>query len=298
MFNSASKLSSAVTVKVVGGLGNQLFCYFAGQYLASISNSRLILDMSDIRSGKNTHDVTIESFDIDYDVLLGRVNITKNVLARILRKARRLGLIKDSSNYFSSVVGFDSNLEFLTPPVTIHGYFQSYKYFYHQKESQVSINLRSPSAWYREMEKKIAREPIIAIHVRRGDYENLKDSYGLLAKGYYQSCLEQIKSSGLDLPVFVFSDDINSARKILDFGFSNNVTWVNPRAGTDSAESLLLMSKATVNVIANSTFSWWAAALSETSNFVYAPRKWFKDLPDPEYLYPPDWIQVESQWES
>jgi hypothetical protein len=57
------------------------------------------------------------------------------------------------------------------------------------------------------------------------------------------------------------------------------------------------MSLASANVIANSTFSWWAAALNQNKGFVVAPDKWFRGLEDPKDLIPPDWILVKSQWE-
>ena len=297
MLSSRADLESSVTVKVVGGLGNQLFCYFAGRYLASINNSKLVLDMSDVRSGRGAHDVTIESFNLDVEFVSREARFMNNLSTRVLQKVNRLGLGSESTNYFSRVIGFDSNLQFLSVPVTLHGYFQSYKYFYHERDSHFIIELRAPSAWFLELEKRIDNEPIIAVHVRKGDYEKLRDSFGLLSKDYYQSCFEKIRSAGLEFPIYVFSDDIKAARQMLENELDKDVTWVIPPVGTDPAESLMLMSKAKINVIANSTYSWWAAALNKKNNSVYAPRKWFKDLPDPQYLYPPEWTIVDSHWE-
>lgn len=98
---------SSVTVKVVGGLGNQLFCYFAGNYLASINASDLVLDMSDIRMGRSQHNVTIESFDIKGRFIGERGNFIENLATKISRKAKKFALIIDSSEYFSNVIGFD-----------------------------------------------------------------------------------------------------------------------------------------------------------------------------------------------
>lgn len=288
---------ASVTVKVVGGLGNQLFCFFAGNYLASINSSNLILDMSDIRNGRSQHNVTIESFDIKGRFIGKRGNFIENLATKVSQKAKKFGLLKDSSEYFSNVIGFDPKVSTLPVPVTINGYFQSYKYFYHAKDSLHSLSLRSPSPWFVDLEKFFDSQPVIAVHVRRGDYKSLQDSYGLLSLDYYNACLDKIRATGINLPIYVFSDDIGVAKEILGDTWGNTVNWVEPPQNSDPAESLLLMSRAKVNIIANSTFSWWGAALNRESNVVYAPKKWFKNLPDPELLYPPEWIQVDSFWE-
>jgi hypothetical protein len=101
----------------------------------------------------------------------------------------------------------------------------------------------------------------------------------------------------ISYPIYIFTDDINSARQMFDDSLDVAINWITPPSDTDPAESLLLMSKAKVNIIANSTFSWWGAALNETGKVVLAPEKWFKAMPDPEFLYPPEWLRIASQWE-
>jgi len=298
MLNVREKKRSPVTVRVVGGLGNQLFCYFAGRYLASLNRSPLVLDMSDIRSGKSAHDVTIESFNIDAEIFSQPKSLIGNFVSRFLHKAKKLGVFPDSSNYFSDVIGYDPELRCLSVPVTLNGYFQSYKYFYSEDHFQNSLSLRKPSLWFQEQEERFQAEPVISVHVRRGDYKKLQHSYGLLGASYYNACFDRLSSAHKNLPIYVFSDDIFAAKKLLNFLDNYDVKWVEPPVGTDPAESLVLMSKARVNVIANSTFSWWGAALSANNNLVYAPKKWFKDLPDPKFLYPPSWIQIDSHWEA
>jgi hypothetical protein len=286
-----------VTVKLVGGLGNQFFGFFAGQYLASILNTRLTVDLTEIRSGRNAHESSIESFTLDVDYIERNYCSTVRLLIRIIGKVRKLGFLVKGSNYFSKVVGFDDNLEKIESPVTLNGYFQSYRYFYSIRDSIKPIELKNPSSWYLTMEKQFKSQPFTALHIRRGDYRELGDSYGLLSFNYYKSCLDRLKLLKISYPIYIFTDDINSARQMFDDSLDVEINWITPPSDADPAESLLLMSKAKVNIIANSTFSWWGAALNETGKVVLAPEKWFKAMPDPEFLYPPEWLRIASQWE-
>jgi hypothetical protein len=49
-------------------------------------------------------------------------------------------------------------------------------------------------------------------------------------------------------------------------------------------------------VIANSTYSWWAATLGNPNKTIACPSKWFAQMVDPEDLYPEGWIKVSSEW--
>jgi hypothetical protein len=109
--------------------------------------------------------------------------------------------------------------------------------------------------------------------------------------------MNYLRERGITYPVHVFSDDIIEAKKMLSQLLGEHVTWVEPPLESYPAESLLLMSKAKVNIIANSTYSWWAGALNTNNNLVLAPKSWFKNMLTPEYIYPPEWIQIESHWE-
>jgi hypothetical protein len=150
-----------------------------------------------------------------------------------------------------------------------HGYFQSYRYFEDSRASLLRFlrfgarHLAFGDAMLHAYRKRHGR-PVVAVHVRRGDYANpgFEDVWGDLARdGYYQRAVDAI---GDDVAYVVFSDDVGWCRRSLDLGAS-----LVEFADLDHSASLCMMAGSDVNVVANSSFSWWGAYLNAASE-VYA----------------------------
>jgi hypothetical protein len=63
----------------------------------------------------------------------------------------------------------------------------------------------------------------------------------------------------------------------------------------DDVVDLNAMSRCKHKVIANSTYSWWAAYLGGSAGVVVAPRQWFRaggPIGAWDSVYPPGWITV------
>jgi len=140
----------------------------------------------------------------------------------------------------------------------IHGYFQSEKYFSDCRDDLKSeFRLRDPK--YSEK----LDDDYIGIHVRRGDYLTYSLIHPVCSMQYYEEGLASLP----DKPVKIFSDDPEWCVKHFK-GDRFNICTGN------FIEDFELMSKCTYNIIANSSFSWWAAWLSNSKK-VIAPKKWF-----------------------
>jgi Glycosyl transferase family 11 len=160
-----------------------------------------------------------------------------------------------------------------------HGFFQSYRYLEDCKDS-LTRYLR-----FHEHHRALAeaclfalrrqhQRPLVSVHVRRGDYVTNSHLFGdLPADGYYERVVEAI---GSDVTYLVFSDDLPWCRRSLDLGTTVFVDL-------DHFSTLYLMTRCDVNVVANSSFSWWGAFLNPMSE-VYAPSRWF----GPAWLPPND----------
>ena len=128
-----------------------------------------------------------------------------------------------------------------------------------------------------EMRNKIEREPeSVSIHVRRGDYLKSKLYTGLCGLDYYKNAITYVCQRRQNPHFFIFSDDIAYCREqIVPLLNDRSFTFVDHNRGYSSFRDMQLMSLCNDNIIANSSFSWWAAYLNpHQNNIVCAPDKW------------------------
>ena len=178
----------------------------------------------------------------------------------------------------------------------INAYCNSMRFFEaHQSAVRDQVRaIRSPGEWYLAQKVKLQSEGAVALHVRWGDYLNLKLVFGTVPPSYYQRGLELLGRLHGDRPVWLFSDDPAGAAEYLR-GTVSVAHIVEAPAQSSALENLLLLSAASGMVGANSSFSWWAAFLSRKadSSFVF-PRPLYADggPPEPKEWLIPDWMQI------
>ena len=116
-----------------------------------------------------------------------------------------------------------------------------------------------------------------SLHVRRGDYLNSPDYKGICNLDYYKKAIEVVRTkNNADIIFLVFSNDIKWCQDNLSPFFKNNkVVFVDWNTGNNSFKDMYLMEQCNANIIANSSFSWWAAYLNETpGKIVISPSKY------------------------
>ena len=293
-------------IELVGGLGNQLFGYFAGAFYAQKFNRHLIIDLTQVSLGLTNHGSELTSFKFSQSQEFlrfkpgGVAKLKKRVFDKLSIKIRFINYIryKFKGTYQSKEVGFDSFLEKQSEVSRIQGYYQTWKYLENLQEvgSDVTLELAIPSSWFLKAQSEIKRDEPVAIHVRRGDYKKPNSPVGLLSRTYYEKAIGKVNSKYKKSNFWIFSDDIADSQKLLDGLVPETSIWVSPPKGSDPAESLVLMSLTKVIIIANSSFSWWAAKTGAVKEMVIAPNPWFRDLENPKFLIPNLWIQIKSDW--
>jgi len=296
-----------IIVRLIGGLGNQMFQYAAGRRLAKMHGVPLKLDtgwFDYIPPDDTARRYALGGFDIVEDfadaaeirALTGEsdskvLNWLRDLLVAYGLFACRRGVVKEK--FFS----FDDTVLTLQDNSYLIGYWQSDRYFsdvadvlrqeFSVKEPLVGRNF--------EIADHIRNSCSVSIHVRRGDYitnPEIARFHGNCGLDYYQRCIDELTSIVPNPHYFVFSDDPVWIREHLNIKYPT--TYVDHNDSSKAYEDLRLMSFCRHNIIANSSFSWWGAWLnSNPSKLVFAPRRWF-NRPDIETkdLFPSTWIRL------
>jgi hypothetical protein len=287
-----------IVVNIIGGLGNQLFQYAFGKALAIKNNCELKLDISSYQNYE-WHDYSLRPFSIyenfatknECDNLKGEnLSLYQKIKKRVIKK----------NNYIiEKNLLFNEEYKNISNPSYVSGYWQTEKYFKEiediiRNEFKICI---PPSDRNLNLLGKIEKENAISLHVRRGDYANIKhinDVHGTTPISYYNDAIEFLVSK-ISNPIFyIFSDDIEWAKKNLVI--KNEKFFVDFNNSKTNYEDLRLMSSCKHHVIANSTFSWWGAWLNDSkSKIVIAPKNWFNDVTlnnQTVNLIPTEWIRM------
>lgn len=273
-------------VKIHGGLGNQMFQYAFARSLEAHGQDVLLdislYDKKIIRGGINYCHNGFELdrvFNVTYTIAKKSTvkkiaTLPDNLLSRIRRK-----YFTKKTHYIDKVFKYTPELFDNQKDLYVEGYWQSEKYFAQitdsiRKELTFKLPLSSPSL---ELLKKSSHNENTkvdaSIHIRRGDYLNGK-THAVCTEVYYNNAIVYALKKSEISRFLVFSNDIEWCKTQLDF-HDTPVIFVDWNTGCDSWQDMAIMSQCPVNIIANSTFSWWAAWLNTCPNKqIIAPAIW------------------------
>ena len=239
-----------VTSNLMGGLGNYMFQIATAYSLSLDSQDELIFNIND---SLRVHE-PIRSY-------------TSNIFSKINFVEFNLDGL---TNHYEPFFHYQKIP--LLNNVKLNGYFQSEKYFSHNRTQILSlfdIDEKSKKEIY-EKYSEILNGETCSIHVRRGDYLGLNGHHPVCDLEYYNKSINLFDKNTKFL---VFSDDIKWCQE--NFKGENFIFISGNRDFID----IWLMSLCQNNIIANSTFSWWGAWLNQNINKkVIAPSKWFGPL--------------------
>lgn len=164
----------------------------------------------------------------------------------------------------------------------IFGYFQNYLFVKSvSAELKEEFKLKKPlSQRNQELKSKILGTPdSVFLHVRRGDYLQLWN-YIELGSTYYNNALHEINSRLSQPTVFIFSNDIAWCKQMflshLDCALQESMHFEFIEGNTEgyACEEMELMRSCKHAIIANSSFSWWAAYLIENPDKIVCMPKY------------------------
>jgi hypothetical protein len=289
-----------VIVRLMGGLGNQMFQYAAGRGVAHRNRASLKLDVSAFERDL-ARSYKLDHFNIAASIAnpdqIARFS-ANNLWGRILRRLERHLLPPSKRSRFAQRLDhFDPDMLQLSGSVYLEGYWQSERYFQDiQQIIRQDFTFRhAPDAENQKMAHVIVSTNAVSLHIRRGDYVSnprFSRKFGTCSLQYYQSAVTRVAAKVRDPCFFVFSDDIDWARDNLRLQYP--VTFVAHNGADRDYEDLRLMSLCKHHIIANSSFSWWGAWLcAYPEKMVIAPNAWFR-IPgrDTQDLIPGSWHRV------
>ena len=268
-----------VTVNLSGGLGNQLFQYAAGKTMSQMTGRPLSLNIA--KYSKHGERRVFQLFDAiedhdgtqvvnDQDLLLRKYEI---LLKRSNLTIKKKGMVVVSENNFFDCLShrYDSY------DLLFDGYFQDTRYFLGYNIADLVTLRKFNSSLTSQAGKKT-----IAIHIRRGDYLLSKHHiHGITPWCFYQQAITELRTLFPDALIAMFSDD---KEVVPPFRVDIRVSDLMLK----DTEEFLLLAKSDAFVIPNSTFAWWAAALSGSA-FVYAPKRWYASRDASETFFLKHW---------
>lgn len=290
-----------IIVKLIGGLGNQMFQYATAKALAIKHSTDIKVDTIELEvdpEGKFTKrhfelgifeaDIRIASKEeIAPFLKLGSSKFKRELQRRLPFLFSRLMAVESGTPYHPEFSKYPKH-------TYLSGFWQSELYFKDvAEEIKKTFTFGSKiTDGNKELAAEILSSNSVSVHIRRGDYvtnTSANQFHGLCSLDYYNEAVTLIASKQSGIELFVFSDDIAWCKENLKYDFP--IHFVE----TNSAHSdMYLMSLCKHNIIANSSFSWWGAWLnSNAQKVVVAPKQWIANASvNTKDLIPHNWLRI------
>lgn len=267
--------SDGVSIRLRGGLGNQLFIFAAGLSKARELEAKLYVFWEPPAGELARRDCQVDQI---FDGTPGVEFHVDSALPRVKVK-RRMHLLWNTV-YEQSVsheqVGWWSSVRkgsFLV------GYFQTIHYLL-GIEDEIAGRLLSARTSICNDRLPNLEENDVVMHVRRGDYARpeVRHVHGLLDDNYFVDCSDQLTAEGVKGERFVLTDEPRSVASLAE-----KHGWKIVSGNQTSAiDEMLWMADSFNLILSNSSFSWWGAWLAERkgNTKVLAPKNWKHNQPD------------------
>lgn len=299
-------------VEIIGGLGNQMFCYAFAKAIEHHYGKGSV----QLYTGRFQHTDDNRGYELDYvfgidDPVISEEKGVKSLIDdswSFPSRLRRKLFGQKKTYYKEQIYTYDArvfNLDNSIKQIYLQGLWKDEKYF-----KNIRSIILGKFTFIRELSpdnnlllSDMQQSESVSLHVRRGDYisnEFYRNIVGnVCSYQYYLNSLNYLeKKLSTDLSYYIFSDDIAWVKANFDFLEDRKVVFVQNNTGVNSYIDMQLMSNCKYNIIANSTFSWWGAWLNNYEDkIVITPKMWYND---PERcknndIVPDDWIKIDIE---
>lgn len=270
-----------------GGLGNQLFEYAHYLYLRNKYPEERFFGYYPSRELWCHQGLEIQKrFEVDLPNSTKITDFFSWILFTLERKGLFISLLHQVG--LISTDTFENDSAFLQ-----EGYWQCKKYFSHDFRFKYKVDCINEKTRRLLSLLKESNETPVSIHIRRGDYLTCdcpQDYAGICTLEYYENAISYINTN-VDKPHFYFfSDDPEFVRGEFNLPNMSIVDW---NKGEESWQDMYLMSQCKAMILANSTFSFWAAQNNINNPMVLCPVKW-NNSTNPQITMS-GWIEIPSK---
>lgn len=283
------------------GLGNQMFIYAFGEYCRIVKGMNVLYNIAGFEKNQDKvkRKLDILQFPhvkIQKDTFLYQPNFhTYRKIFDFIGKKIYLFVKGYTIKHEQKFREFDGDLVAkLSDKDFIFGFFQTEDYL-NFIQSNIRYSFEFPQIPHlASILEHIGSVNSISLHIRRGDYVN-DSNFRVLGIDYYIKAIEYIQNRISCPYFFIFTDDEKWVLENLNEILDNQFFVVS---GNSGFEDMMLMSMCKHNIIANSSFSWWAAWLNKNkSKIVIAPSTeiWYKNptwYKKNSHYCPSNWIRL------
>jgi hypothetical protein len=252
-----------IIVKLMGGMGNQMFQYAMAKSLSVKYNIPFFMDRNYI-DNYDWRNYDLDLFNVEENFIQGSVEVIN-----VEEKGLDLCFSEQIYNIFDNKLLLDKN-------IYLNGYFQNIGYtdpIYDTLKKQFTLKKPISSERSLELLNDIKSSNSVMLNVRRTDFVN-NAFHGTMDVDYYSKAISIINQKVENPKYFIFSDDIEWCKENLS-NIDNSFIVDHSYKGDRFGEYLELMKSCKHHIIPNSSFAWWSAYLSENKDkVVIAPKRW------------------------
>lgn len=299
-----------IVLKLQGGLGNQLFEYLGYQKLREYYND-VYLDVEDydLPYNKNFRRFDLDSFTtINLKFIMFSDNIKKQLKYKLFFKniiilpisiknsLKYIDLRNLSSKESSNIL---SDLHKIPDNSYIEAFFSRDRFI--SNWNKIFFSFRQEVLYKNESLFKKANTILncnsVSVHIRRTDYlfNGNEKFQGVCTEAYYKNAMEYFRTK-IDNPIFyIFSDDIEWCKHTFT---DSNIQFVDKdfiNYTNNAVEDLFLMSCCKNNIVANSTYSWWAGYFNKNPDKIVICPPQYSLTDTSSEIFPESWIRCENK---
>lgn len=305
----SGKNKKKIIIRMVGGLGNQMYCYaFYKKMSTEYPNIKFIFDISDVWNKQYKRKVELldifENIEIEcatpHEIFYAQNKLTfkyrgkgSRYLNMLIKKINDMIMPYKRKFCVTEEMFCNQVMELDWEKIRyFDGYWQNIK-MYLSYLDDLRRDFKFPSLEMqmdKDLVQHILAEYSVSVHVRRGDY--VGETLDILNTDYYRRLITSILYQNQKAHFYIFSNDISYVER--EYEWLANKTIVEGHFGVTAYRDMQLMSLCKVNIIANSTFSIWAALLNNNrGRVVYYPGYYYKGI-EMQNIELPNFIKVQE----